>query len=48
MILLARDKPIISMFEFIRVRFITKIHTKRVGMEKYVRVICPKRKHVYL
>ena len=40
-ILLARDKPIISMFEFIRVRLITKIHTKRVGMEKYVRVICP-------
>ena len=48
MILPARDKPIISMFVFIRVRFITKIHTKRVGKEKFVWVICPIRKHVYL
>jgi hypothetical protein len=41
MILPARDKPIISMLEWIRVRLMTKIHTKRVGIEKYVGVICP-------
>jgi hypothetical protein len=41
MILPARDKPIISMLERIRVRLMTKIHTKRVGIEKYVGVICP-------
>uniref|UniRef100_A0A2N9IZN7 Uncharacterized protein n=1 Tax=Fagus sylvatica TaxID=28930 RepID=A0A2N9IZN7_FAGSY len=41
MILLARDKPILSMLEWIRVRLMTKLHTKRIGMEKYGGSVCP-------
>uniref|UniRef100_A0A2N9G1J5 SWIM-type domain-containing protein n=1 Tax=Fagus sylvatica TaxID=28930 RepID=A0A2N9G1J5_FAGSY len=41
MILLARDKPILSMLEWIRVRLMTRLHTKRIGMEKYGGSVCP-------
>jgi hypothetical protein len=40
MILPARDKPILSMLEWIRVRLITRLHTKRIGMEKYGGSVC--------
>ena len=41
MILPARDKPILSMLEWIRVRLMTRLHTKRIGMEKYGGSVCP-------
>uniref|UniRef100_A0A2N9H3T4 SWIM-type domain-containing protein n=1 Tax=Fagus sylvatica TaxID=28930 RepID=A0A2N9H3T4_FAGSY len=37
----ARDKPILSMLEWIRVRLMTRLHTKRIGMEKYGGSMCP-------
>ncbi|XP_012837640.1 PREDICTED: uncharacterized protein LOC105958177 [Erythranthe guttata] len=40
-ILEAREKPIISMFEWIRTRLTTRIQTKKAGMEKYAGTICP-------
>jgi hypothetical protein len=40
MILPARDKPILSMLEWIRVRLMTRLHTKRIGMEKYGGSVC--------
>ncbi|KAG8363744.1 hypothetical protein BUALT_Bualt19G0054100 [Buddleja alternifolia] len=40
-ILPARDKPIISMFEWIRTRLMSRIQNRRVGMENYASVICP-------
>jgi hypothetical protein len=41
MILPARDKPILSMLEWIRVRLMTRLHTKRIGMEKCGGSVCP-------
>ena len=41
MILLARDKPILSMLEWIRVRLMTRLHTKRIEMEKCDGLVCP-------
>jgi hypothetical protein len=41
MILPARNKPILSMLEWIRVRLMTRLHTKRIGMEKYGGSVCP-------
>uniref|UniRef100_A0A2N9J2B3 MULE transposase domain-containing protein n=1 Tax=Fagus sylvatica TaxID=28930 RepID=A0A2N9J2B3_FAGSY len=41
MILPARDKPILLMLEWIRVRLMTRLHTKRIGMEKYGGSIYP-------
>jgi hypothetical protein len=41
MILPARDKPILSMLEWIRVKLMTKLHTKRIGIEKYSGSVCP-------
>jgi hypothetical protein len=41
MILPARDKPILSMLEWIRVRLMTRLHTKRIVMEKYDGSVCP-------
>ena len=35
MILEARDKPIIAMLEWIRVRLMTKMYSKRFGIEKF-------------
>ncbi|XP_020109288.1 uncharacterized protein LOC109724768 [Ananas comosus] len=40
-ILEARDKPIVSMLEWIRVRLMKKFYIKREGMEKYRGPICP-------
>ncbi len=41
MILLTRDKPILSMLECIRVRLMTRLQTKRIEMEKYGGSMCP-------
>jgi hypothetical protein len=41
MILPARDKSILSMLEWIKVRLMTRLHTKRIGMEKYGGSVCP-------
>ncbi|KAK9991378.1 hypothetical protein SO802_026363 [Lithocarpus litseifolius] len=41
MIVKARDKPILSMLESIRVRLITKLYTKKIGIEKYRGKLCP-------
>ncbi|KAL0413836.1 UNVERIFIED_CONTAM: hypothetical protein Sradi_1585300 [Sesamum radiatum] len=40
-ILEARDKPIISMIEWIRTRLMSRLQVKREGMEKYGGSICP-------
>uniref|UniRef100_A0A2N9FID4 SWIM-type domain-containing protein n=1 Tax=Fagus sylvatica TaxID=28930 RepID=A0A2N9FID4_FAGSY len=40
MILPARDKLILSMLEWIRVRLMTRLHTKRIVMEKYGGSVC--------
>ncbi|KAG8371286.1 hypothetical protein BUALT_Bualt13G0071700 [Buddleja alternifolia] len=40
-ILKARDKPIISMIEWIRTRLMSRIQMKKEGMFKYVGVVCP-------
>ena len=41
MILKARDKPILAMLEWIRVRLMTNLYKKRNGIEKYVGKVCP-------
>ena len=41
MILEARDKPIIVMLEWIRVRLMTRMYRKRTGIEKFTSDICP-------
>ena len=41
MILKARDKPILAILEWIRVRIMTKLYKKRRGIEKYVRRVYP-------
>ncbi|XP_065617880.1 uncharacterized protein LOC136062593 [Quercus suber] len=41
MILKARDKPILAMLEWIRVRLMTNLYKKRKGIEKYVGKVCP-------
>ncbi|KAG8380974.1 hypothetical protein BUALT_Bualt06G0072200 [Buddleja alternifolia] len=40
-ILDARDKPIITMFEMIRVKLMKRIQEKKAGMEKYNGNVCP-------
>ena len=40
-ILPARDKSLLSMLEWIRVRLMTRLHIKRIGMEKYGGSVCP-------
>ena len=35
MILKSRDKPIFAMLEWIRVRLMTRLYTKREGIQKY-------------
>ncbi|KAL0333976.1 UNVERIFIED_CONTAM: hypothetical protein Sangu_1553800 [Sesamum angustifolium] len=40
-ILEARDKPIISMLEWIRTRLMTRLQTKKKGMEKFSGDVCP-------
>jgi hypothetical protein len=41
MILPARDKLMLSMLEWIRVGLMTRLHTKRIVMEKYDGSVCP-------
>ena len=41
MILETRDKPILAMLEWIRVRLMTKQYKKMKGIEKYTRKVCP-------
>ena len=41
MILKFRDKPILAMLEWIRVRLMTRLYTKRVGIQKYAGKLCP-------
>ena len=41
MILEARDKPILAMLEWIRVRLMTKQYKKMKGIAKYTRKVCP-------
>ena len=41
MILEARDKRIIAMLEWIRVRLITRMYSKRSGIENFTSDICP-------
>ena len=36
MIVKARDKPILSMLEWTRVRLMSKLYTKKTDIEKYV------------
>ncbi|KAL0295553.1 UNVERIFIED_CONTAM: hypothetical protein Sangu_3195400, partial [Sesamum angustifolium] len=40
-ILDARDKPIITMLEWIRTKLMTRLQQKREGMEKYAGNVCP-------
>ena len=41
MILKSRDKPILAMLEWIRVRLMTRLFTKREGVQKYAGKLCP-------
>ncbi|KAK9986371.1 hypothetical protein SO802_031322 [Lithocarpus litseifolius] len=41
MIVKARDKPILSMLEWIRVRLISRLYVKKIGIEKYGGRLCP-------
>ena len=41
MILEAKDKPIIAMLEWIKVRVMTRMYSKRSGIEKFTSDICP-------
>ena len=41
MILKSRDKPILAMLEWIRVRLMTRLYTKREGIQKYAGKLCP-------
>ena len=40
-ILFARDKPIITMCEMIRTKIMTRLQTKREGLQKFEGMICP-------
>ena len=40
MILKSRDKPILAMLEWIRVRLMTRLFTKREGVQKYAEKLC--------
>ena len=42
MILEVRDKPIIAMLKWIRVRLMTRIYSKMIGIENFTSNICPK------
>ncbi|XP_030959190.1 uncharacterized protein LOC115981155 [Quercus lobata] len=41
MILNSRDKSILAMLEWIRVRLMTRLYTKREGIQKYAGKLCP-------
>ena len=42
MIMKARDKPILSMLKWIRVRLMSKLYIKKTSIEKYGGKLCPK------
>ena len=41
MIMKAKDKPILSMLEWIRVRLMSMLYIKKIGIEKYGVKLCP-------
>ena len=41
MIVKARDKPILSILEWIRVRLMSRMYIKKIGIEKYGGKLCP-------
>ena len=41
MILKSKDKPILAMLEWIRVRLMTRLYTKKEGIQKYAGKLCP-------
>ena len=41
MIVKVRDKPILSMLEWIRVRLMSMLYIKKIGIEKYGVKLCP-------
>ena len=41
MIMKARDKPILSMLKWIRVRLISRLYIKKIDIEKYGGKLCP-------
>ena len=41
MIVKARDKPILSMLEWIRVRLMSRLYIKKIYIEKYGGKLCP-------
>jgi len=41
MILKSRDKPILAMLKWIKVRTMTRLYTKRKGIESYAGKLCP-------
>ena len=41
MIVKTRDKPILLMLEWIGVRLMTRLYTKKIGIEKYRGKLCP-------
>ena len=41
MIVKARDKPILSILEYIRVRLMSRLYMKKIGIEKYGGRLCP-------
>ena len=41
MIVKARDKPILSMLEWIRVSLMSRLYIKKTGIEKYGGNLCP-------
>ena len=41
MIMKVRDKPILSMLEWIRVRLMSMLYIKKIGIEKYGVKLCP-------
>ena len=41
MIVKARDKSILSMLEWIRVRLMSRLYIKKTGIEKYGGNLCP-------
>ena len=41
MILEFRDKPILAMLEWIRIKLMTRIYTKKEGIQKYAGKLCP-------
>ena len=41
MIVKARDKPLLSMLEWIRVRLMSRLYIKKTGIEKYGGNLCP-------